>query len=94
MMTGFFLIFAFGFAVIATRISITVAVAIPVTIAIILATISIALFGLDTIDDDGEVHATIFKVFDETTKCVLVGHALTDDEEVGIGMTHEQQGIG
>ena len=48
---------------------------------------------MESVDDNVELHITVFKVFDDASESVLVSHALTDDEQVGIGVAHEQQGI-
>ena len=93
--TVLFLVTTFAISVIVTTVAITITVAIAIAIAVTLAAIAIAvtLFGLDAIDNDIELQVAVLKVLDNAAEGILVGHALTDNEEVGIGMAHKQQGI-
>ena len=84
--------FTFSVIIATVTIAITVAVTIAIAVTVFLTSIAITvtLFGLETIDNDIERHIAALKILDDATESTLVGHTLTDDENIGIRVTHKQ----
>ena len=78
----------------AARFAIAVTVCVAVTVSVFPVAIAVTLTRVDAVDDDRDIDAAVLKVFDDATKDILVGDTLTHDEQVDIGMAHQQEGVG
>ena len=97
-MTTFLLAIVFAFAIIVAAITVTVTIAVTIAIAVTILltaiTITVTLLGFESVDDDRELHVATLQVLDDAGESILVRHALTDDEEIGVGVAHQKQSIG
>ena len=87
-------------AIVAIMAIVSIAVTIAVAIAVVIATvftvfaIAVGTFLVDAVDDDVDLHSTVFDVFDHASEDVLVGDALTDAIDIGVGLLHQQVSVG